>query len=352
MAIATLLAAALLPTLPTLPARSQQPSAPSAPQPPQATPIEIHARTIDRFFRAQPEQQRFGRLRFRGGLVLTSPATEFGGYSAIALAPNGRRLVAVSDEGTWLSGDLAYEDTRPSELTGAVFGPLLGLRGRRLDRKRDLDAESMAVLDGTLDRGTLLIGLERNHRIGIFPIGPQGIAAPTGFLRLPPQARHMRSNGGLEAVAVIRGGPNRGAVIAFAERLLDGQGNHTGWIWLQGNPHRLSLRNIGDFDITDAASLPDGSLLVLERFFRISEGVKMRLRLIKAANLQPGALLDGEVLLEADGRYEIDNMEGLAVHQGARGETVLTIVSDNNFNTFLQRTLLLQFELAPTAGKD
>jgi len=88
------------------------------------------------------------------------------------------------------------------------------------------------------------------------------------------------------------------------------------------------------------AALPDGSLIVLERRFRWSEGVKMRLRLIRAA----GAF-DGEVLLEADSGYEIDNMEGLAVHQGARGETVLTLISDDNFNSLLQRTLLLQFTL-------
>ena len=38
-------------------------------------------------------------------------------------------------------------------------------------------------------------------------------------------------------------------------------------------------------------------------------------------------------------------MEGLAVHQDAAGKTVITLISDNNFNSFLQRTLLLQFEL-------
>jgi hypothetical protein len=37
-------------------------------------------------------------------------------------------------------------------------------------------------------------------------------------------------------------------------------------------------------------------------------------------------------------------MEGLAVHQSG-GDTVLTLVSDDNFSP-LQRTLLLQFTLA------
>ena len=59
----------------------------------------------------------------------------------------------------------------------------------------------------------------------------------------------------------------------------------------------------------------------------------------------PGATLDGEVLLAADLSQEIDNMEGLAVSRGASGETVLTLISDDNFNHFLQRTVLLQFTL-------
>ena len=43
--------------------------------------------------------------------------------------------------------------------------------------------------------------------------------------------------------------------------------------------------------------------------------------------------------------HEIDNMEALGVHTDAKGQTVLTLMSDDNFNGFLQRTLLLQFTL-------
>jgi hypothetical protein len=38
-------------------------------------------------------------------------------------------------------------------------------------------------------------------------------------------------------------------------------------------------------------------------------------------------------------------MEGIAVHRGAGGETVVTLISDDNFNRLLQRTILLQFVL-------
>jgi hypothetical protein len=38
-------------------------------------------------------------------------------------------------------------------------------------------------------------------------------------------------------------------------------------------------------------------------------------------------------------------MEGLAVHAGAGGAVIVTMISDDNFNRDLQRTLLLQFTL-------
>jgi hypothetical protein len=70
----------------------------------------------------------------------------------------------------------------------------------------------------------------------------------------------------------------------------------------------------------------------------------MRLRRIPLASLKDGALVDGPVLAAADMGYQIDNMEGIGVHRTPGGETVLTLVSDDNFSP-IQRTLLLQFTL-------
>ena len=49
-------------------------------------------------------------------------------------------------------------------------------------------------------------------------------------------------------------------------------------------------------------------------------------------------------LIFADMGYQIDNMEGLSVHRTTAGDTILTLVSDDNFSA-LQRTILLQFKL-------
>ena len=42
---------------------------------------------------------RFGALEFRGGMVLSSPAKDFGGWSALVMEPTGKSLLAVSDHG-------------------------------------------------------------------------------------------------------------------------------------------------------------------------------------------------------------------------------------------------------------
>jgi hypothetical protein len=53
-------------------------------------------------------------------------------------------------------------------------------------------------------------------------------------------------------------------------------------------------------------------------------------------------VLDGRSMIEADLGYQIDNMEGISIHRTAGGETIITVVSDDNFSV-LQRSLLLQF---------
>lgn len=320
--------------------------------PPQ--PIEVLGRPIGTFERGGGTRRNSGRLEFVGGLVLTSSSAEFGGWSGLVVSEDGRRLLAISDRGSWMLADIVAEGGRPRGLDNAILGEIAGLGGQSL-RGRDKDAESVTLLEGTLARGTVLISFERNHRIGRFPVTDRGLGPPLGYLRMPPDARRMSSNKGLEAITVLRGGPLRGAIVAFAEELHDAARNHTGWIWPAGmasEPQRLGMTNIADFAITDAAALPDGSLIVLERKFRWLEGVRMRLRHLRAADIRPGALLEGEVLLEADMTSEIDNMEALALSRNARGQTVLTIMSDNNFNSMLQRSLLLQFTLVEaTAGR-
>ena len=90
--------------------------------------------------------------------------------------------------------------------------------------------------------------------------------------------------------------------------------------------------------------LPTGDLLILERKFSWLSGLGIRIRRIPLESVAPGAVIDGPSIFEADLGNEVDNMEGIDAHVTAEGETVLTMVSDDNFS-MIQRTLLLQFTL-------
>ncbi len=334
--------------------------------------VGVRTRVIDKFHRDGEARVKIGKLIWRGGLVLSASDREFGGYSGLEVSPDGKRFVAVSDAGTWLNGEFVYSGKRLAGIRKARIGPLKALANRRLIRQRDRDAEAIRLLSGDFENGIALIAFERNQRVGFFPIIKGTVTGPKRYLR---PSRRLSFNKGLESVAVMRAPPKTrvgharggkskgnkvrankadkankaksGDIVAFAERSLDANGHHRGWIWTKarGKPRPLALTNVGGFDITDAVALRSGDLIVLERRFRWSEGVKMRIRRINSRSIKAGAVLAGQTLVRADLRYQIDNMEGIAVHIDARGRTVLTVISDNNFNALLQRTLLLQFEL-------
>jgi hypothetical protein len=107
---------------------------------------------------------------------------------------------------------------------------------------------------------------------------------------------------------------------------------------------RFSVKRTGDFDVSDCTVLPPADLLLLERRYSPVRGVAMRIRRIPLTDIKAGALVDGHPMIEADLGNQIDNMEGIGVHRTPRGETILTLVSDDNFS-IIQRNLLLQFAI-------
>lgn len=312
----------------------------------QVGPVDVVAKPLTSFQRAGGSQTRFGKLDFRGGLVLTAASElNFGGWSGLAIDDDGSTFIAVSDAGAWLTGKIDDRSGAPVGISQARMGPLLARDGAPMRKQRDRDAEAVALVSGTVRRGKLQIGFEQNARIAVVESGPDGLSATKEFLEKPAAARSMRRNAGLEAMTVMPGGAFRGQTIAMAERLYDRNRNHTGWIWTSTGVKTFHMTNMGDYDVTDIAGLEDGTLFVLERRFRWLEGVKMRIRRIMSSELAPGRTVEGETLIEANLENEIDNMEGLAVTRRDDGTVRLTLISDDNFNRFLQRTLLLQFDL-------
>jgi hypothetical protein len=306
-----------------------------------STEIEIRAEPIRAFDVRDPARRQFGLLEFRGGLVLHSSDKNFGGLSAIRVAADGAHFIALTDKGWWFRGRIVYEGTRPRAIAEAEMAPMLGADGRPLAVGLWFDTESIAE-----DGGTLYVGIERVHQIVRFNYGKEGLLARGRATAVPKELRSLPANKGLEGLVFVpKGLPLAGTLIAISERGLDAAGDIRAFLIGGPSPGAFAVKRSADYDVSDAALLPGGDVLLLERKFSWTSGLAVRIRRIALGAIRPGAVVDGPVLLEVDLGFEIDNMEGLSVHRMPGGEIVLTLVSDDNFSA-LQRTLLLQFTLA------
>jgi hypothetical protein len=305
--------------------------------------IEIKAEPIPFFARHGAQIQPSGPLRFRSGLVLTSAHPGFGSLSGLWRSPDGSRLVAISDEGQWLTATVANQEGRLSGLRGARMAPILGEDGVPLWRGPAYDTESLAIADGVA-----FIGIERVQEVRRFPWAQDGVAARGVPIPVPPDLKELPGNRGLEAIGVAPPKhPLGGAVIAVAEQARPGDTNPPtrGWILTGPQQGGFDVSRSDHYDITDLAFLESGDALLLERRYSVAGGPGCRIRQLAAEAIRPGAMVDGPILFEADHRFEIDNMEGLALHRDTlSGDTVVTLISDDNHNP-LQRTLLLEFAL-------
>lgn len=307
-------------------------------------PVEISSLPV-RFSKLRGASERFGRLTFRGGLVLTSPDRDFGGLSGLGISAGGDRILAISDRGHLYSARLKYRNGRLAGVDVGAKSSLKGSKGQPLpdESKAWHDAEGLALGPLRL-KGRLWVSYERRHRLETYDFGRYGADAPARRTRFPAQLRRNRSNSGVEALA--RFGPKsafRGALVAFSEHPKGG-GRIAGYILGGPKPGPIWLRAPGGYSATGLTFLPNGDLVVLERRFGNLFDFSIRLRRIAAASIKPGATLDGEVLFEGGLAYEIDNFEGVAMHEAEDGEVRLTLISDDNFSP-IQQTLLLQFAI-------
>ncbi|MGH1352502.1 MAG: esterase-like activity of phytase family protein [Methyloligellaceae bacterium] len=304
--------------------------------------VEVSAAPIS-FDRNATDRIKFGRLIWRGGLVLRSDDKRFGGISGLTIDRQGKHIVGITDNSSWIKAELVYHGQRLSGINNVMMGPLKGPNKKPFLLPNYQDAEAIvAQEDG------FLISFERNHRIGKFTSVDGRPDYQNSLIKLPADSHAMAYNGGIEALASIAGGPRKGQLVVFSESLLDSDKQHIrGWL-LDGNKsENLYLKAMGGFSVTEVASLDNGALLFLERRYTRQDGVSMRIRLVKSNEIKPNARLVGEILLEADTEFQIDNMEGLAVHKNNQGQSIITLVSDDNFSN-RQRTLVLQFELGQT----
>lgn len=288
----------------------------------------------------EPAATRVDRLIWRGGVMMTANSPHFGGWSDLHVSADGRSLTSISDEGAWLTATIDYNSK--GDLVGLSqgrLGQLRGLDGKPIATKAEADAEGAVRLAD----GSWLVSFERRHRLWRYRTlfdTPVPVEGPAEIGRQP-------ANGGLEALTVLADG----RIIAISEEYGQRPNTAMGWI---GEPtagggylwRSFDYATIPDFRPTAIALLPDGSIAAIERAFDMVRGVRCRVMRFDAAQLRPGATVKPEELARLAAPYAVDNLEGMAATKGARGETLLWLVSDDNFNR-LQRNILLLFELAP-----
>lgn len=279
----------------------------------------------------QPGRRRVGALTFVGGVRLRSSDPAFGGFSAMQVV--GDRFRLVSDGGGIVTFRMGADWTvRDAVTRDLANGPGTGWE------KRDRDSESMAVQHD----GSVLIGFERVNAIWRYDAAltkAQAVARPRAM-------RDWSANSGAEAMTVLA---DRSVVVFSESNAKRGVPGYAALRFL-GDPtqggtrwHRFRFVAPEGFRVTDAATLPDGRILVLTRRASLPELFTARLQIIDARAIRPGAVVAGRTIAAFEGDVLHDNFEALAIVP-ERGRTMLWIASDDNQSVF-QQSLLLKFRI-------
>jgi hypothetical protein len=295
-----------------------------------AAPVELGAETV-------------GRLRFRGGLELSSQEETFGGLSGIEVLDENR-VLAISDNGDWFEARLVLDET--GTLTGVADVRTAFMRdenAQRFPNKEAGDSEDLAQLPD----GRFAVSFEQTQSIRIYDLnrdGPFGAAARGPRLA---ETGRLPGNAGLEALAAMDGG----ALLIGAE----GGELETTPIWRAALDARGAVRPTAryrlstGFSLTGLDRLPDGGFVALERFYAPVIGARARLTRFSAeAAAGEGEIGGVEELALLAPPLPVDNFEGIAAARTPDGAIRIYIVSDDNFSD-RQRTLLYAFDVVSEA---
>lgn len=267
---------------------------------------------------------------FLGSFVWRSSDPRLGGMSAIELDANGTRFAAISDRGAWTEGRLIRDGA--GLITGIQAAPLQLLRGRGehpLARLR-ADSEGLAIAPD----GVAYVSFEGAARV----LRYRTLGGPAENLPIPPAFRKMQFNSSLEALAVDA----QGTLYTLPERSGGKDRPFPVYRFRNGKwDQPFSLPRVGLFLPVAADFGPDGRLYLLERQFHGLMGFSNRVRRFA---IRKGKASGGEILLQTRPGVH-DNLEGLAVWRDADGAIRLTMISDDNFRFFFQRTEIVEYRV-------
>ena len=276
-----------------------------------------------------PRDLDAGRLHFLGGWTMTSPDLRLGGLSGLRV--EGDRAIAVSDIGMVDSFPLPGTTPAPRiRFQPVIEGP--GPERRRSNR----DTEGIWV-----EGDRLWLSFERQN--AVWRYNRASLRAEAGAR--PARMRRWWGNSGAETIARL----GDGRFLVIEEGRDDGSPTSDA-VLFGGDPAlpetptmSLRYRRPPGYRATDAAPLPDGRVLILNRAL---SGLRLSAKLVLAdlRGLPPGGTIAGAEIATLEAPLVIDNMEGIAVTQ-ERGRTIVWLVSDDDFMRLFRRTLLLKFEL-------
>lgn len=281
-----------------------------------------------------------GAFTFKGAVVIPPDKEKVGGLSGLWVLDEGRTLNALADTGRIFRLSLSWSaDGMLQGVTSARQPMLRDEDGSMPKGKTRGDSESITRLPD----GSWLVGFERDHRIERFADQQgQPAGSPVPWPQ-PPELSTLPRNEGLEALTIL---PNNG-LLAIAEYKGD-DGLNPAWQWTQTTKGPAWMKRSyvaqSGFLPVDAALLPSGDVLVLERGFSLFFGFRSRIARIPKAAFGLNKPLEGETVAMLESPLVTENFEGLAVLPQAGGKALVFMVSDNNMNA-AQQTILAVFEL-------
>lgn len=294
----------------------------------ETTPVALDSET--------PTRRQVDGLRFLAGFELESPDRRFGGLSALRLGDDAGQLIALTDQGHWVTLHAVHDLS--GVLTGVEAGeiaPLRGLNGKPMPEEGLWrDSESLA----RRPKGGWYVGFEHEHRIRAYVRGGFPLASQPHDVPVPDALRQAPANEGLETLVTLADK----RVLAVTEYLLRPDGLIAGWLFDRGDWSPIGFAGEGPYRPTDATLLPGGDLLFVERRYNPLTGPGALIRRVPQEQLKAGGTIRPETVARLEAPTIVDNYEGIAARPGPGDGTLVYLVSDNNFR-HQQRTLLLQF---------
>jgi hypothetical protein len=300
-----------------------------------ATPTESRRLTIQStpvlLDSSNPDRRRVGALTFLGGWSLTSDTRGFGAISALNV--DGRLVTALSDNGT-ITQLRFGRFGNVSEAENFAVPDSCG----KLVHKYDNDTEGL-----TRDSETGRWWISYEWRNGICRLdesfaGAEAIAQPRAIAAWPKKK-------GPETILRLVDG----RFLLIAEDVKEGD-DPVRAVLFDRDPtdpaavaSSFSYRPPDGYKPTDAAQLPDGRILVLNRRFSIPALFTSKITIVPAIGETPPEILEGKVIATLAPPLVADNFEGISVTI-ERGRPIIWLASDDNFMRW-QRTLLLKFGL-------